>query len=123
MRLAAIAVVITLMSSSAGMAADVDCAKATTQRDMNDCAHREFMRVDSALNGAYRLLLQHTDRKEQDALRAAQRAWLVYRDKECTFESASSSGGSIHGMEYDACLTTMTTARTTELGRLASDRN
>ena len=48
-------------------------------------------------------------------LQTAQRAWIAFRDAECTYSTADSEGGSIHPMEVSQCLTELTEARTKQL--------
>ena len=98
----------------AASAADIDCNKAITQTDMNMCADKDYQAADKKLNDIYRKVMAAEEGK--DELKAAQRAWIVFRDAECTFETAGSEGGSIHPMEYSMCLTKLTKARTKELG-------
>jgi uncharacterized protein YecT (DUF1311 family) len=59
------------------------CSKqANTQHDMNVCANEEAERVDDELNGVYKLLLSKVRGNPVAAakIRAAQNAWLKYRD-------------------------------------------
>jgi uncharacterized protein YecT (DUF1311 family) len=93
----------------------VDCSKAVTQMDMNQCADRDFRAWDAKLNALYRVVMKNQDTKGQMLLRTAERNWIAWRDSECAFESASSEGGSIQPMEYSLCLTDKTHARIKEL--------
>ena len=99
--------------SAAALAGDVDCSKAMTQMDMDFCAGKDYQAADKKLNDVYRKV--SADEEGKDKLKAAQRAWIVFRDAECTFETAASEGGSIQPMEYSMCLTKLTKARTKEL--------
>ena len=56
--------------------------KANTQMDMNVCADDELKRADGDLNQAYQGLLAKlkADSVATQKLRAAQRAWLGFRD-------------------------------------------
>jgi len=56
--------------------------KAKTQTEMNTCASDEAARVDAELNQVYGKLLSQAA-SEQDAIvkiKAAERAWIAYRD-------------------------------------------
>ena len=56
--------------------------KATTQMAMNTCASEDAARVDARLNDVYHKLLT-TAGKQPEALekiKAAERAWIAYRD-------------------------------------------
>ena len=59
------------------------------------CAVARFRAADAELNRVYRALLarEGTDDKNRGLLREAQRAWLNYRDKTCTWESDAARGG------------------------------
>jgi uncharacterized protein YecT (DUF1311 family) len=56
--------------------------KAVTQLEMNICANDEAKRVDDELNRVYKLLLSKVadDAVATDKIKAAQRAWIAYRD-------------------------------------------
>lgn len=90
-----------------------DCANATTQAAMNSCAASAFTKADAALNATYAQVtsrLAHAPDTKR-SLVAAQRAWLAFRDAECTFETASTVDGSIHPMLVSICRTGLTQAR------------
>ena len=102
--------------SAAALAGDVDCSKAMTQMDMDFCAGKNFQASDKKLNDTYRdVMTALGDKNYQAKLKAAQRAWIAYRDTECTFEVAENEGGSIYPMVYSLCETKLTDARTKEL--------
>ena len=50
-----------------------------------------------------------------DLLRKAQRAWIAFRDAECTYDTVGDEGGSIQPMDYSLCLTRLTKLRTAQL--------
>ena len=100
----------------AASAADINCAKAITQTDMNMCADKDYQAADKKLNDIYRKVTTALDDATLQAkLKTAQRAWIQYRDTECTFEVAENEGGSIYPLVYSGCLTRLTNARTKEL--------
>lgn len=49
--------------------------------------------------------------KAKDALRAAQKAWLPYRDATCALETMGLDGGSAYAMAYNGCLNGLTDER------------
>lgn len=53
--------------------------------DAMDCIDKEFTRQDKRLNQAYQALLSALPKRKQDELRKAQRAWLEYTEKDCSF--------------------------------------
>ena len=81
-----------------------DCPSAD-QQEMNHCAAAEYQKADAELTKIYGKL------DKTPELRAAERAWIAYRDAECAFESASNRGGSLEPMIQTGCMTTMTKQR------------
>ncbi|HXC54570.1 MAG TPA: lysozyme inhibitor LprI family protein [Rhizomicrobium sp.] len=93
----------------------VDCAHAEAQNDMNICADRDFKKADAVLNKTYKDTLKGMDAHTTDLLRKAQRAWVAFRDAECSYENAENEGGSIYPMVYSGCLTRLSKLRTQQL--------
>jgi uncharacterized protein YecT (DUF1311 family) len=94
-----------------------DCARAADQLTLNTCADASYRTADAELNRLYR---QITGRLQGEAdtakaLVAAQRAWLAFRDAECTFATADVAGGSIYPMIYSGCLEGLTRKRIADL--------
>ncbi|MBI6950723.1 lysozyme inhibitor LprI family protein [Pseudomonas koreensis] len=93
--------------------AAVDCANASDQATMNQCAGQEFKSTDKELNAVYQQitgrLKDNPDRKK--LLVGAQRAWIGFRDAECKFSASGVEGGSVYPLIYSNCLTTVTKAR------------
>jgi uncharacterized protein YecT (DUF1311 family) len=89
------------------------------QMTMNECAQEAFKRSDSELNALYKDLERRlkSDPQAQKLLISAERAWVAFRDAECTFSTTSSIGGSIHPMAYSGCLDRLTKARIGDLKR------
>lgn len=116
--LAALALVVALPLFSA----ERPCEDLFTQQEMNECAHRELARADRLLNVSYQSLLRALPDAEKESLRAAQRAWLAYRDKECRFEAAPVAGGTMYSLQFDSCATTLTSARSADLQRIRKER-
>lgn len=101
----------------ASTAAAEDCSKFSTQLDMNQCAARNFDSADAELNRVYR---QVADRLASDPeglakLKAAERAWIAFRDAQCTFATMAVEGGSIQPMILHECNEAETRARTRTL--------
>ena len=94
-----------------------DCANGS-QMDLNICAGQSYQVADKALNDTYQLLLTKIDASQQEKLREAQRLWISFRDKECTFETSATEGGSIHSMMYTNCIQHLTEDRTKQLSAL-----
>ena len=93
--------------------AAVDCANASDQATMNQCAGQEFKSTDKELNAVYQQitgrLKDNPDRKK--LLVSAQRAWIGFRDTECKFSASGVAGGSVYPLIYSNCMTSMTKTR------------
>jgi uncharacterized protein YecT (DUF1311 family) len=63
----------------------LDSDKTNSTVDMVECSTRERAVWDDILNESYRRLRAALDDKQKTALRDAQRAWIVSRDKSCAF--------------------------------------
>ena len=97
--------------------------------DMNFCAEIDFERADAALNAAWREAIadaragdreidrQSDQRPTAEAkMREAQRAWLIFRDAQCTYEGyGEARGGSMEPMIYGGCRARLTRERTAQL--------
>lgn len=88
---------------------------AQTQVELNNCARRAFEEADAEMNRVYRLYLKDLsgdDAKAREKVRAAQLAWLKYRDAHCLVEAMINEGGSIYPLVYSGCLASVTAERT-----------
>jgi uncharacterized protein YecT (DUF1311 family) len=90
------------------------CPEAHTQLDMNQCADAQYRKADAELNRAYQQLARASGGPDAK-LKAAQLAWLKFRDAECDYEASQYEGGSIMPMVYSFCLRDVTAARTKQL--------
>lgn len=108
---------------------EVDCNNAMTQHDMNACANKDYEAADARLNTQWKLTkkamadvdseLDETLKGASKALLEGQRAWIAYRDAQCTLEGFEARGGSMEPMLVSGCLAELTDARTKELKALA----
>lgn len=89
------------------------CANATTQGDMNQCAAQENKAADKELNSLYKQITAHLmdNAHAKQLLVKAQRAWIEFRDAECSFSASGVEGGSVYPMIHDECITNLTKAR------------
>jgi uncharacterized protein YecT (DUF1311 family) len=86
-------------------AAFADCP-GVSQLEMNECAAADHDKADAELTALYAKFKPVTPE-----MRAAERAWIAYRDAECAYEGHESIGGSIHPMEVAMCQTARTRER------------
>ncbi len=80
-------------SSAASATEDIDCANASSTVEMNYCSEQEYNKVDAELNRVYQQVLAGIDTHDdveaermkawKDALKAAQRAWVAFKEKDC----------------------------------------
>lgn len=92
-----------------------DCDK--NQLAMNVCASYRFELADKALNAQYKQNLTAVkEGQSQTRLRETQRAWLVFRDKDCLADTGPrEESGSIWPLLHFSCLEKHTTRRTEDL--------
>ena len=97
--------------------------------EINNCLDRVFRAKDRELNEAYQSLLKQLTRSDaSDAidypgikkeLADAQRAWIVFRDSDCSALYKFWETGSIRGIKYAYCRIEHTEQRTIQLKRWA----
>ena len=118
-----------LQASLQAQAREHHCEDPQNQADMNACASIDFQVADAELNRLWpriiadariadRELDREFDRRptEEETLREAQRAWIVFRDAHCTVEGyREARGGSMESMVYDGCRARLTLERITQL--------
>lgn len=132
MRKLALPAVLSLLALApvpAALAGSVDCSAAMAQQDINQCLAEDWQAADAELNRAYKAararaaeidsLLELDQRGAADSLKAAQRAWIVFRDAACATEGFVMRGGSAEPMLVYGCLAGLTRSRTADLLRFA----
>ncbi len=109
-----------------------DCSDPQTQSAMTACAGAEFEQADVALNAQWNETLAAMRARDADghgtsagdapgyadALIAAQRAWLRFRDTHCRTEGYVARGGSMQPMLVASCKAMLTRTRTRQLREL-----
>ena len=98
------------------------CANAQSQLEMNMCWGNQYKTADAQLNAAYREFSSKLSTEEAAQLKAAQLAWIKFRDANCEFVADAYKGGSIRPMIAAMCLADVTTARTSELKTQMKER-
>jgi uncharacterized protein YecT (DUF1311 family) len=94
-----------------------DCTNEASQADMNACAAALYAQSDAALNKTYKMIVARlkNDAPTAKMLLKAQKAWLAFRDAECSFQTSAAEGGSIQPMLQAYCLDDLTVKRTVAL--------
>ncbi len=121
-----------ILSAPIMVKAAVVCNETGNQMEMNICAFQDYKAADSELNADYKRAMAFMKQADLDylpegavpgviVLRDAQRAWITYRDKNCTVETLAYRGGSIVPLIWANCLEAMTRARSEELRRILEE--
>jgi uncharacterized protein YecT (DUF1311 family) len=118
--------VLVILASIGGHATAADfamCNEAGTQLELNACAADDFEKADKELNEAYSELLR--ERRDEPVfvkrMRAAQKAWLAFRDAEleaifaCEDANPRICWGSMYPMSYSFEKARLTRERTQAL--------
>ncbi len=95
-----------LLFSLAARAQKPDCFdKAQTQADLNDCAGEQYADADAELNRVYKAILEKykADALFVEKLRAAQRAWLTFRDAEIEAKYPHAKDPHVYGSSLGMC--------------------
>jgi uncharacterized protein YecT (DUF1311 family) len=101
----------------------LECNLEGSQQDMNQCALDSFAKADAELNEVYQLLIAQEKNNPSviKNLRAAQRAWIVFRNTEleamfaCEDENKRICWGSLYGSRYPAAKEALTRSRIEQL--------
>lgn len=90
---------------------------AEDQASMTRCAAQAYQKSDSELNRLFHEVRQRLvdDTDARDLLRDTERAWITFRDTECSFAASGVDGGSAYPMVYDLCLDDLTQKRIDQL--------
>ena len=88
--------------------------------DMIDCIMAEAKQQDARLNENYKRLMSKLSEERKTALLEAQRAWIRFRDANCTFWD-DPAGGQSAAVTAKECILTTTADRASEL-ELADDQ-
>ena len=111
MRTVALALALLALAASG----QAQCDETTSQAALTACAQDALDHADAELNAVYAQTLKALSGRGVVELRAAQRAWIRFRDLDCETVRSASEGGSIAPYELARCLTDHTTARVTTL--------
>ncbi len=85
---------------------------------MLQCEDTKLHRYDRQLNSAYKKLMHKLPPEERTRLKRAEKAWIAYRDAECSFEGFEMRGGSGEALLTQGCLIVKTKYRLQELRQM-----
>jgi uncharacterized protein YecT (DUF1311 family) len=95
-----------------------ECWTSKSAAEIHQCANRELLTAESALEAAYndaQSLTTDRSADERDALKQAQEAWTTFRKHECDFEGSRYRGNPLQPMVYLSCWKKLTGLRTQAL--------
>lgn len=105
--------------STASLAHAKECTESANQYELTVCADQAFKKTDAILNDLYGRIKTRLkgDNATTKLLVASQRAWIAFRDAECTFATSSTAQGTIHPMLRLQCLDALTAKRIEDFKR------
>lgn len=87
---------------------------------MLDCDAAEIALMDAKLNKTYQKLMSKFPERRKLSLKAAEQAWIKFRDLNCS-AYLEPDGGSMQSLIYDGCIMRMTDLRDQELKTFEQD--
>jgi uncharacterized protein YecT (DUF1311 family) len=123
----------TIMTAQQTTQPHTACDAAQSQKDLSQCAGEKQDKADNRLNVVYRKILEIMQndlssaqaakdnemiKYDEDAvakLKAAERAWIQYRDLHCEAAGHQYEGGSMRPMVQASCMEEVTLDRISEL--------
>jgi uncharacterized protein YecT (DUF1311 family) len=100
-----------------------DCKDPKDQMTMTFCAGKDFQKADQKLNEAWVKFKADAEDSDKDtgkheyvdALLESQRAWIGFRDAECTWQGFAAHGGSAENDIIQMCMAKLTKDRLRQL--------
>ena len=114
-----------------------DCIDPQSQMEMTYCAAVDYEKADADLNAIWPEIVAAARASDEyvaeqvagtdvpttlEALRAAQRAWIKFRDAQCEYEAYEMFGGTGQPMLGSLCLARLTRERIDVLARVLESR-
>ena len=96
---------------SANVLAD-SCDAATSQAGLNECYGNEYKKQDELLNQTYLEAMKLATETQKPLLKAAQNAWIAYRDADCALMTSGADGATVAPMVHAQCMADKTRERT-----------
>jgi uncharacterized protein YecT (DUF1311 family) len=94
-----------------------------SQSEMNREAAASFVKADAELNRIYAKVLATLDDEGRAKLKAAQRAWVTFRDAQAEFEMDNEArGGSMAPLIYEGFRARITKARVAQFKELLGEK-
>lgn len=96
-------------------ASERDCKDALSTAEMRACANELYKAADGELNRVYRQLASQLSDQRRARLKAAQKAWIAFRDKNAAFVASVVEDGTMYPIVEVMELTATTKQRTEQL--------
>jgi len=103
---------------------------AMSTADYNQCIDTAYSAADAELNSVYnKIKSSYSKEKDEDSketlrrLKASERAWITFRDANCTLAGVQMLGGSGEGPMIGGCQVTTTISRVKELNSIFNVEN
>lgn len=93
----------------------VQCKPDGNTLEMRKCASDQYQIADQKLNQTYQKLMGQLSPERKKRLIEAQRAWISFRDKTCSFEASEVLGGTAEPLFLTQCLAKVTQQRVQDL--------
>jgi uncharacterized protein YecT (DUF1311 family) len=97
------------------IAQNIQCNPNGNTFEMRKCAADNYALADKKLNQTYQKLIGQLSPERKKRLIEAQRAWISFRDKTCSFESSQALGGTAEPLFLTQCLAKVTQQRVQDL--------
>ena len=94
---------------------DAACSNAKSTAAMRECEIGRFRRADAGMNRAYLSLNARLDQRGRAKLRAAQQAWIRFRDAEADYQADAERGGTLALLIATSVRADLTEARSRDL--------
>ncbi|MFW2373815.1 MAG: lysozyme inhibitor LprI family protein [Gammaproteobacteria bacterium] len=91
------------------------CENASSTAAMRECEIARLKRADAGMNAVYQRLSAKLDQRGREKLRAAQEAWLKFRDAEANFQADAVRDGTLAPLIAASVQADLTQARHAEL--------
>ncbi len=117
-----------LLSATTVTAGDIKCNPEGNQAELNQCSFDDYKAADKKLNDTWKKLMAKfkSDKTATAKLKAAQNAWIVFRDAEVEAQFACDAKdapcwGSMEPMLTNEVMQELTEARTARLQKYIDD--
>jgi uncharacterized protein YecT (DUF1311 family) len=95
------------------------CNDAQSTAAMRECENGRFKRAEAAMNLEYRSLAAKLDQSGRAKLRAAQNAWIKFRDAEADYRADAQRGGTLAPLIAISVRADLTESRRKDLKKAA----